>query len=388
MRLQNFLSALLGALVVAVLVAALALGGAFDDDDEQPATATTTTEPQPSNEEAPSAGGQVSRNATDVSDLYRRVRDGVVYVEVSAGQRQPSLGQPDQPQPDLPQPGQPEQPGQPQEPSGSGSGFIINREGQVLTNEHVVENATRVRVRAGEDERFRDARVLGTDPGSDLALLQVEDGAEQLRPLALGSSEDVEVGDPAIAIGSPFGLAGSLTTGVISALGRPITAPNNFTITGAIQTDAAINPGNSGGPLLDVQGRVIGINAQIATQSGSNSGVGFAIPVDTAKQVIPALERGERPRRPYLGVSTGTSNEGGALVAEVVQGGPAERGGVRQGDRILSVGGREVNASDDVAEAIVGRRPGDTVEVVVQRGDARETLRVRLGTQPRRAAQG
>ncbi len=369
MRLQNFLSALLGALVVAVLVAALALGGAFDDDDdEQPAaSATTQEEPAPAQ---PAASPPPSQTATDVSDLYSRVRQGVVYVEVSSGQRQPAPGTQGNGQ-----------------PSGSGSGFVINDEGQVLTNDHVVEDAQRVRVRAGDDERFRDARVLGTDPGSDLALLQVEGEGEGLQPLALGSSEGLEVGEPAIAIGSPFGLAGSLTTGVISALGRSLTAPNGFTITGAIQTDAAINPGNSGGPLLDAAGRVVGINAQIATQSGSNSGVGFAIPIDTAKRVVPTLERGERVQRPYLGVSTGDTTEGGALVAEVVAGGPAQRGGVRQGDRIVSVAGQEVNASEDVAQAIADRRPGETVEVVVQRGDARETLRVRLGTQPRQAAQ-
>jgi len=380
MRLQNFLSALLGALVVAVLVAALALGGAFDDDDEpSSATIATTEEAEPS-APAQSPPAQVAQNATDVSDLYERVRDGVVFVQVLSAQGQPQLGAPGD--------GLPEGPGGEEQPSGSGSGFVINDEGQILTNEHVVSDATRVRVRIGEDEEFRDARVLGTDPGSDLALLQVEDAPDDLRPLELGSSEDLQVGDPAIAIGSPFGLEGSLTTGVISALGRSIRAPNTFTITGAIQTDAAINPGNSGGPLLDVQGRVTGINAQIATQSGSNSGVGFAIPIDTAKQVIPALERGEQPQRPYLGVSTGDSTEGGALVAEVVQGGPAQRAGIRQGDRIVSVGGEAVNASEDVAQAIADDRPGEVVEVVVERGERRETLRVRLGTQPREATQG
>jgi len=371
MRLQNFLSALLGALVVAVLVAALALGGAFDDDDEGEAGPTPTTAAPPVQTSEASSPAPPAQNATDVSDLYERVRDGVVFVQVLSAQAQPQLGVPDG-----------------EQPSGSGSGFLINREGQILTNEHVVSTATRVRVRIGEDEELRDARVLGTDPGSDLALLQVEEPPGDLQPLELGSSEDLQVGDPAIAIGSPFGLEGSLTTGVISALGRSLTAPNNFTITGAIQTDAAINPGNSGGPLLDVEGRVIGINAQIATQSGSNSGVGFAIPVDTAKQVIPALERGERPERPYLGVSTVETTEGGALVAEVVQGGPAQRAGIRQGDRILSVGGEPVNASEDVAQAIADDRPGEVVEVVVQRGERRETLRVRLGTQPREARQG
>ena len=249
MSLSNFLSGLVGALVVAVLVAALALGGAFQDDDgAEQRTATPTEAPPPATQEAQAPAAAPAQNATDVSDLYQRVREGVVYVEVSSGQQTPPLGEQGQGR-----------------PSGSGSGFVIDREGHVLTNDHVVEGASRVRVRAGEDERFLEARVLGTDPGSDLALLQVEGGAD-LKPLALGSSEDLEVGDPAVAIGSPFGLQGSLTTGVISALGRSLRAPNGFTITGAVQTDAAINPGNSGGPLLDARGRVVGINAAIATQ--------------------------------------------------------------------------------------------------------------------------
>jgi putative serine protease PepD len=366
MRLANFLSALLGALVVAVLVAALAIGGAFDDDDERAPTAAA----QEASESSSSGGAPApALNATDVSDLYDRVRGGVVYVEVRSGGQGP-FGE---------------------QQGGSGSGFVLDREGHIVTNQHVVADADRVRVRIGDSRDLIDARVTGTDPSSDLAVLQVDaDEVDDLRPLQLGSSEAVDVGDPAIAIGSPFGLEGTLTTGVISADGRPITAPNNFTIEGALQTDAAINPGNSGGPLLDAAGRVVGINAQIAAnESRTNSGVGFAIPIDTAKEVIPALQRGETIRRPYLGVTTAQLDDGdGALVADVVDGGPAARAGVRRGDRILSVGGEEIRESADVAAAISDRRVGERVEVVVQRGGQRETLRVELGTRPNQVDQG
>src|SRR3712207_4599068 len=233
----NFLSALLGAGVVAAVFAVLALAGTFDDEeaaDPVERVATTTSSAAP--------GVPVptpARTVTDVSALYRKVRDGVVYVQVSSRTRTP-LGD--------------------EQPQGSGSGFVLDRNGFILTNEHVVEDADVVRVRIGEGERLIEAEVKGTDASADLAVLKVDpnDVEGGLHPLPLGSSNDLQVGEPAIAIGSPFGLQGSLTTGVISALGRTIAAPNGFQISGAIQTDAAINPGNSGGPLLDATGSVIG----------------------------------------------------------------------------------------------------------------------------------
>jgi putative serine protease PepD len=359
-RRGNFLSALLGASIVAVVFAVLAVSGTFDDDSDGTATVMTAASRTVPDVPAPAA----TRTVTDVSELYRKVRNGVVYVRVSA---HASVG----------------------EEQGSGSGFVLDPSGHILTNDHVVENADVVRVRVGESEKLIPAKVTGTDPSSDLAVIKVDpkdvDGG--LNPLTLGSSGSVQVGQPAIAIGSPFGLQGSLTTGVISALGRPIQAPNGFQISGALQTDAAINPGNSGGPLLDADGRVIGINAQIETgPSGarSNSGVGFAIPIDIAKQAIPALQRGERIRRAFLGVSTADAANGtGADIATVVRGGPAADAGLRTGDRIVKVGGQAVADSDDVATRIAGRKPGDVVEVVVRRDGKQRTLQVRLGTQPR-----
>jgi putative serine protease PepD len=364
----NFLSALLGAAVVSVVFAALAVTGTFDDEDDGSTEVVTTSSTSARDVPAPSA----TRTVTDVSELYRKVRNGVVYVQVNSRART-AVGDEQQ--------------------RGSGSGFVIDRRGYILTNEHVVENADVVRVRIGESDELISAKVTGTDPSSDLAVLKVDPEAVEggLQPLTLGASSAVQVGQPAIAIGSPFGLQGSLTTGVISALGRPIQAPNGFQISGALQTDAAINPGNSGGPLLDASGEVIGINAQIETSSGtrSNSGVGFAIPIDTAKQAIPALERGERIRRAYLGVSTSdTATGSGATIATVIQGGPADRAGLRQGDRIVKVGGQDITDSDDVATGISGRRPGDQVEMIVVRSGDKRTVKVTLGTQPRNAAQG
>jgi putative serine protease PepD len=366
----NFLSALLGATLVAVVFAVLALTGTFDDEDTGSTEVVATTASTARDVPAPAA----TRTVTDVSALYRKVRDGVVYVQVNARAESP-LGGGEQQQ-------------------GSGSGFVIDERGFILTNDHVVEDADVVRVRIGESEKLISARVTGTDPSSDLAVLKVDpsDVEGGLKPLTLGASSAVQVGQPAIAIGSPFGLQGSLTTGVISALGRPITAPNGFQISGALQTDAAINPGNSGGPLLDADGEVIGINAQIETgPSGAraNSGVGFAIPIDIAKQAIPQLERGQRIRRAYLGVSTAdTATGSGATIATVVQGGPADDAGLREGDRIVKVGNQEIADSDDVATGISGRKPGDGVEIVVQRDGDERTIRVTLGTQPRDAQQG
>jgi S1-C subfamily serine protease len=364
----NFLSALLGGGLVAAVFAVLALTGTFDDESSEPADAVTTATETARDVPAPAA-----RTVTDVSALYRKVRDGVVYVQINSRATSP-LGD--------------------EEQEGSGSGFVLDKRGYILTNDHVVENADVVRVRIGESEKLVSAKVAGTDPSSDLAVIKVDpadvDGG--LKPLTLGSSSAVQVGQPAIAIGSPFGLQGSLTTGVISALGRPIVAPNGFQITGALQTDAAINPGNSGGPLLDAGGDVIGINAQIETGASgarANSGVGFAIPIDTAKQAISQLERGERIRRAYLGVSTTDSANGaGAAIAAVVQGGPADKAGLRSGDRILKVGGEDVDDSDDVASRIAARKPGDVIEVIVRRGGDEKTVSVTLGTQPRNARQG
>jgi len=346
-RRSNFLAALFGALAVGLPLGGLAIGGAFDSQDTVALAPAVTT--------APAAPVAPARSATDVSALYERVSPGVVSVEAQAG-----------------------------DAGATGSGFVLDRDGHILTNEHVVDNADSVRVRFQEGGPV-SARVVGVDASTDLALLKMDPSSSdrKLTPLVLGASSALKVGQPAVAIGSPYRLQGTLTTGVISALGRSITAPNGFQIDNAVQTDAAINPGNSGGPLLDGGGRVVGVNAQIATSTGANDGVGFAIPIDTAKQVLPQLKSGREIKRPYLGVSAGDTDAGtGAVVRGVVPRGPADDAGMRLGDRIVTIGGRTISESADVASAVVSRKPGDRVRVRVRRGGSDRTLTVTLGTRP------
>jgi S1-C subfamily serine protease len=349
-----------GAVSVGAVVGVLALAGAFDDESQPPPRAATTT---------PQATPVASGAALDVADLYARVSGGVVFVQANSGRGE------------LPFPGG----GQ----AASGSGFVIDDEGHIITNDHVVEGADEFRVRFGEDGEPLEAKLLGTDPSVDLALLRVDPGdvGDALQPLELGASENLRPGDPAIAIGSPFGLEGTVTSGIVSALGRTIQAPNGFSISGAIQTDAAINPGNSGGPLLDEEGRVIGVNSQIRTGGGNaNTGVGFAVPVDEIKRSLPALEKGESPERAFLGVSSAPARDGGAEVGEVVANSPASRAGLRQGDTIVEIADRPVREPDDVSAVVNARRPGDEVRVVVERSGERRTLTVTLGKQPEQAS--
>ncbi|MGK2938653.1 MAG: S1C family serine protease [Solirubrobacteraceae bacterium] len=366
-RVQNFLSAMLGALVVAVAFGALAVGGAFDSDGDGDATVTVERE---SSASSSSPSSTPVRNATDVSELYERVKDSVAYIAVrsSSGGTGPFGG------------------GQ---QSGSGSGFALDKDGYIVTNQHVVDSASQVQVRLGEGDDAIDAKVVGSDASTDLAVIKVDpkDVKGGLKPLELGEAKALKVGQPTIAIGSPFGLSGTLTTGVVSALGRQIESPNGFSIDGVVQTDAAINPGNSGGPLLNGSGQVIGVNAQIASSgAASNSGVGFAIPVDAVREVVPQLKSGKEIRRAYLGVSTGESQDGKKVViAELVPGGPSADGGLRVGDEVVSVGGEQISSPEEIAEAIADKQPGQNVQIVVTRGGDRKTVNVKLGTRPESA---
>ena len=321
------------------------------DDDAAPTSAPTAAPPSPPI--AKTEDSSVSSRASDISALYKRVAAGVVFVQ--AGQ------------------------------TGSGSGFIYDDEGHIVTNDHVVENASSFLVRIGVDTKPIPARLMGKDPSSDLAVLKVDPGAVKggLKPLALGDSNALEPGDQAIAIGSPFGLEGSVTTGIVSSLGRTIEAPNGFPIANAVQTDAAINPGNSGGPLLDGNGRVIGVNSQIKTGSGANAGVGFAVPVSTVKFVVPQIKDGGKVERAYLGISNGTPQDrSGAVVDTVVPGGPAAGAGLQPNDKIVDIDGRTIQSSEDVSAAVDARKPGEQARVTVIRGGDRRTLTVDLGTRP------
>ena len=262
---------------------------------------------------------------------------------------------------------------------GSGTGFVTGADGTIVTNAHVVGSATTVQVQFADDETAT-GRVTGVDRSSDLAVVKVDVG-RRLKALSLADSTAVRTGQLAVAIGSPFGLSQTTTAGIVSGTGRHIQAPDGFQIDSVIQTDAPINPGNSGGPLLDAQGRVIGVNSQIASQSGGSVGIGFAVPSNTVRDVIPRLERGESIRRAYLGVST-SGGTGGVTVAAVSSGGPAADAGLQVGDVIRSVAGERVADSDDVAAAIQDRRPGEQVSIEIRRGGSDQTIQATLGTRP------
>ena len=345
-----------GAVAMALVVGALAVSGVVDDD---PAPVASSPPPPSPTTTAPSSPGKPKGTGESISDIYKRVSTGVVFIQ--AGQ------------------------------SATGSGFVYDDQGHIVTNDHVVEEANAFAVRIGADTKPIAAQLVGKDPSSDLAVLKVDPGAVKggLKPLELGDSKALEPGDQTIAIGSPFGLEGTVTSGIVSSLGRTITAPNDFPIADAIQTDAAINPGNSGGPLLDGNGRVIGVNSQIKSGSGSNSGVGFAVPVSTVKFVVPQIQNGGKVKRAYLGIKNGdTQDLSGAVVGGVISGGPAQQAGLQSGDKITEIDGRKITKSDDVSAAVAARKPGEKAKVVVERGSDRRTLTVDLGTRPETPAGG
>jgi putative serine protease PepD len=302
--------------------------------------------------------------ASSLAGLYRRAAPGVV--EIEAG------GQDEGFDPFGPQ----------AEPTATGSGFVIDEEGHIVTNQHVVGNAETVTVRFANGDEAR-ARVVGSDASTDVALLELE-GDRDVTPLELGASESLAVGDPVAAIGSPFGLEGTLTSGIVSAVDRDIRAPNGFTIDGAIQTDAALNGGSSGGPLLDSEGRVVGIASQIESRSGGNVGIGYAVPIETAQRVVAQLlERGE-VRHAYLGVSLDEepAEGGGVSLGEVVEGGPADDAGVQAGDAIVAVAGTEVESPEDVRDVLESKEPGDEVQLRLRRDGDTRTVTVELGERP------
>jgi putative serine protease PepD len=341
---------------VLALAAASAIGagvgiGVWEakDSDE---TAATVTAPN-RNTSAP-AGNDLS-----INEIYDRAQSGVVHITTG---------------------GQIDSPFAPDDGTATGSGFVIDDDGHVVTNQHVVEGFDRVTVRFADGQEV-PARVVGTDASTDVALLDLERIPEGADPLELGSAESLEIGDLLVAIGSPFGLQGTVTAGIVSALDRELTAPDGFTIDGAIQTDAAVNPGNSGGPLLDGQGRVVGMNSQIATETGGNVGIGYAVPIETVQEVVEALEAGRTIERPYLGVRL-TDADGGARLVEVVEGGPAADAGLQVGDVVVEVEGETIDSGGDLRSAIAEREPGDELELTVRRDGDTQDVTVELGTRP------
>jgi putative serine protease PepD len=279
-----------------------------------------------------------------------------------------------------------------QQSEGEGAGVVYDKNGDILTDEHVVKGAVSVKV------HFRDgltasARVLGVDPSTDVGVIRVNVPASELHPIAFANSAGAQVGDPVVAIGSPFSEPWTTTAGIVSAVDRDITAPNNYTITGAIQTDAAINPGNSGGPLIDADGRVLGLNDQIQTNSGSSAGIGFATPGNTDVRVANAIIGGHPIQHAYVGVCLVSGQAGGAQIAAgagqscqspVASGSPAAKAGLKPGDVIKAINGAAVTSTNDFINSIGAYSPGQTITLTVKRGS--QTLHIRVTLEPRPAS--
>jgi len=385
---SRFVPAAAGGVIGAGLcVGALAIGGVFDDPVAQVVTASppSASASAPAVRATPAAAGSLAA-------LYEQTSASVVEILARGGGA--SEGSPSPlplPRPRVPRSPSPEPPAPFPDPRGrdgvaTGSGFVVDADGTIVTNAHVVGKSKDVTVRFDEDDDPIKAEVLGTDPSTDIAVLKIDPEAAggRVEPLELAMASDVKVGDTALAIGNPFGLERTATAGIVSATGRQIEAPNGFSIAGAIQTDAPINPGNSGGPLLDGEGRVLGINSQILTGgSQGNVGIGFAVPATTLADVLPELKAGRPISRPYLGVSTSERPSGdGALVGAVVRGGPGQDAGLRARDVVVQIDETRIKRPEDVAAAIEGRRPGDSIELTVIRSGDRRTLAVKLGTRP------
>jgi putative serine protease PepD len=355
--------------IAAICAAAVAGGGAgagvyaaLDSPAAQQSAAPVTRQTTPA---------AATASTLSVNEIYDRAGPGTVEITST------TTGTSSSPTP-FPF-GQGQGQGQ-QESQAQGSGFVYDTAGHIVTNEHVVDGASSFKVRF-QSGRTVTATLVGSDPSTDLAVLKVSVSSDQLHPVPLGDSSKVEVGDGVVAIGSPFGLENTVTSGIVSALHRKIQAPNNFTIDDAIQTDAAINHGNSGGPLLDLHGNVIGVNAQIDSESGGNDGVGFAIPSNTVESIVSKLIANGSVQHAYLGVTIEPAAGGGVAVAKVNPGTPAAKAGLRAGDRITQVDGKDVT-SDQLRAAIDAKKPGDTVKITYQRNDQTHTVTVTLAARP------
>jgi S1-C subfamily serine protease len=379
------------ALVLAGLLgggAAVGIGAAVDSDDNGGVTTvlSTATTSQSTRFAADDASGK------SVQEIYAQSGPGVVQVSsASVDSNDPFFG--------------------PQAATKLGSGFVIDKSGRIVTNYHVIEGAQEVEVNFSGDDRV-PARVVGSDPSTDLAVLEIDAQARALTPLPLGNSDAVRVGDSVVAIGNPFGLERTVTAGIVSALQREILAPNGYTIDKVIQTDAPINHGNSGGPLLNAEGEVIGVNSQIESSSGGgNVGIGFAVPISTVREVVSQILENGRVEHAYLGVRMQAIDENlaqtfrlsvdsGILIVDVVDGSPADEAGLQGGDQQVIVGGtsyvlggdivtsadgQPVAGPDDLRRVIMDKEPGEAMTLEVHRGDRGEserTVSVTLGRQP------
>ena len=359
---MRVLPVIAGAAAGAVVALAVAGGGGT--------THTTTTVVQPATAGLPTT--LHSSGGLTVNQIYRKDSPGVVDITVTSVQSSSGF---------------PFGFGGQQQSQAEGAGAVYDTNGDILTDEHVVAGATSVTVAFQDGKRYK-ARVLGRDASTDVAVIKVDAPASEFHPIALADSSQAQVGDPVVAIGSPFSLPETTTQGIVSAVGRAITAPNGYTIPGAIQTDAAINPGNSGGPLLDAAGDLLGLSDQIETNNstptgqGSSSGVGFAVPSNTVKQIAEAIIGGHPVKHPYVGVELQSSSTNGAEIQQVQNGSPAAAAGLRTGDVITAVNGRAVTSTEGFISTVDGYSAGQTVTLTVRRGSATKQVKLRLGTRP------
>jgi putative serine protease PepD len=350
---ERILSKQLTAIVAALLLGAGVGGGVG-------AAVALETDSDSGAQNAVATNTPVAETISSTAAVYKRVKDAVVEVHTSTGGQSTPFG------------GQ--TPGE-----ATGSGFVIDEEGHIVTNQHVVDGAQSVRVQFSDGTEV-DAEIVGTDPSTDIAVLDVDRPSSELTPLRFASTGSLEVGDSVAVVGSPFGLEGTLTTGVISGVGREIQSPNGFTIENAVQTDAALNHGNSGGPVLDTEGRVVGVAAQIRSDSGGSDGVGYAVPGDTAQRVARALIQDGKVEHAYLGVSLG--DDGAAKVLDVRAGSPAAQAGLRTNDVVVAVDGNSIETGDELRSAIDAKKSGDEIQLKIRRGGSERDLTVELGTRP------
>ena len=332
--------------VVALALAGVALTRTADDDDQ----------PAP----PPAAAAQAPQGAPpSFAELVDRVDGAVARLDARRGPNDPPFSNGRR--------------------VATGAAFLVDREGHLVTNAHVVDGARTASVRFGRSARRIAARIVGRDRATDLAVLRIDPRATRAQePLPLAPERSVRVGDPVLAVGTPFRLQGSATAGIVSATGRTIEGLTGFSIPDAVQTDAAINPGNSGGPLVDARGPVVGVNAQ-----GRAAGVSFAISATTVRRVVPQLIDDGRAESAYLGVSVGEVTDRGTRVESVSPGAPAAAAGLRGGDVISSIAGRATTAEGAVASAVASRRPAERVQVRIRRDGRERTVTVRLGRLPR-----
>ena len=384
-------SAIVGGLIVAAVFVIAIAAGWIHSSSSGSSDVGAALAPTP----LPKTASQETSKGLSVNQIYSADAPGVVYVQAT----------------------EPPKPANPLTPFGgssggtaTGTGFVIDRDGHILTNDHVVSGASKIEVTLGRKDTSSpiSAQVVGTDPSTDIAVLKVDAPADQLHPLALGDSSNVHVGDPVVAIGNPFGLDRTVTSGIVSALQREIKAPNGFSIDHVIQTDAAINPGNSGGPLLNAAGQVIGITSQIESQSGGNTGVGFAVPINTARQVAKQILSSGSVQHAYLGIQgydltpqvaslLNLPVKRGAVIQRVQANSPAAKAGLHGGNAIVQISGQQVRVGGDIITSIDGqpvksmqdvvnavnkKKPGDDVQLGITRHGHSQTVTVTLGNRP------